>query len=94
MDGFTALFGEPEGIIISQLIWATQYTIYLSAIAFLGGGLLGSLITLSRILPIRLLNAASYIYIWLFQSLPLLMLLFLLGLGIPCLLYTSPSPRD
>ena len=39
MDGFTALFGEPEGIIISQLIWATQYTIYLSAIAFLGGGL-------------------------------------------------------
>ena len=71
MNGFTSLFGEPEGIIISQLIWATQYTIYLSAIAFLGGGLLGSLITLSRILPIR------------FQSLPLLMLLFLLGLGIP-----------
>ena len=92
MDGFTSLFGEPEGIIISQLIWATQYTIYLSAIAFLGGGLLGSLVTLSRILPIRLLNTAGYLYIWLFQSLPLLMLLFLLGLGIPKLFGQDIDP--
>ena len=92
MDGFTSLFGEPEGIIINQLIWATQYTIYLSAIAFLGGGLLGSLITLSRILPIRLLNTAGYLYIWLFQSLPLLMLLFLLGLGIPKLFGQDINP--
>ena len=92
MDGFTSLFGEPEGIIISQLIWATQYTIYLSTIAFLGGGLIGSLITLSRILPIRLLNTVSYIYIWLFQSLPLLMLLFLLGLGIPKLFEQDINP--
>ena len=83
---------EPEGIIISQLIWATQYTIYLSVIAFLGGGLFGSLITLFRILPIRLLNTTGYIYIWLFQSLPLLMLLFLLGLGIPKLFGQDIDP--
>ena len=92
MDGFISLFGEPQGIIISQLIWATQYTIYLSVIAFLGGGLFGSLITLFRILPIRLLNTTGYIYIWLFQSLPLLMLLFLLGLGIPKLFGQDIDP--
>ena len=92
MDGFISMFGEPQGIIIGQLIWATQYTIYLSAIAFLGGGLFGSLITLFRILPIRLLNTATYIYIWLFQSLPLLMLLFLLGLGIPKLFGQDIDP--
>ena len=92
MDGFTSLFGEPQGIIISQLIWATQYTIYLSAIAFLGGGLFGGLITFFRIIPSKTLNIISYTYTWLFQSLPLLMLLFLLGLGIPKLFEQDIDP--
>ena len=92
MDGFISVFGEPHGIIVGQLIWATQYTIYLSAIAFLGGGLFGSLITFFRITPSKTLNIISYTYTWLFQSLPLLMLLFLLGLGIPKLFEQDIDP--
>ena len=92
MDGFISVFGEPHGIIVGQLIWATQYTIYLSAIAFLGGGLFGSLITFFRIIPSKTLNIISYTYTWLFQSLPLLMLLFLLGLGIPKLFEQDIDP--
>ena len=92
MDVFISIFGEPHGIIVGQLIWATQYTIYLSAIAFLGGGLFGGLITFFRIIPSKTLNIISYTYTWLFQSLPLLMLLFLLGLGIPKLFEQDIDP--
>ena len=92
MDGFISVFGEPHGIIVGQIIWATQYTIYLSAIAFLGGGLFGGLITFFRIIPSKTLNIISYTYTWLFQSLPLLMLLFLLGLGIPKLFEQDIDP--
>ena len=92
MDGFISIFGEPHGIIVGQLIWATQYTIYLSAIAFLGGGLFGGLITFFRIIPSITLNIISYSYTWLFQSLPLLMRLFLLGLGRPKLFEQDIDP--
>ena len=50
-DLFVTLFGKPEGIVLFQLIEATQYTIYLSLIAFLGGGFVGALITLLRVSP-------------------------------------------
>ena len=94
---FINLFGKPEGIIISQLISACRFTIYLSLIAFLGGGVVGSLIVLMRIVPNNILNYISFIYTWLFQSVPLLMLLFLIGLGVPRLLgfeYKSLDSRD
>ena len=77
------IFDKPLGIIIAQLISATRFTIYLSLIAFIGGGLLALLITFLRIYPSKILNYISFSYVWLFQSLPLLMLLFIIGLGIP-----------
>jgi|TARA_B100001540_G_scaffold273368_1_gene258241 polar amino acid transport system permease protein len=89
---FINLFGKPEGIIISQLISACRFTIYLSLIAFLGGGVVGSLIVLMRIVPNNILNYISFIYTWLFQSVPLLMLLFLIGLGVPRLLGFDINP--
>ena len=89
---FINLFGKPEGIIISQLISACRFTIYLSLIAFLGGGIVGSLIVLMRIVPNKTLNYVSFIYTWLFQSVPLLMLLFLIGLGVPRLLGFDINP--
>ena len=89
---FINLFGKPEGIIISQLISACRFTIYLSLIAFLGGGVVGSLIVLMRIVPNNILNYISFIYTWLFQSIPLLMLLFLIGLGVPRLLGFDINP--
>ena len=91
-DFFIYFFGKPEGIIISQLIFACRFTIYLSLIAFIGGSIIGCLITFMRIIPNKFFNNLSFIYTWLFQSVPLLMLLFLLGLGIPRLLSIDVNP--
>ena len=82
-DLFINFLGKPEGIIVSQLIAATRFTVYLSLIAFLGGGLIAMAITFCRVTPNQTLNFCSYSYTWLFQSVPLLMMLFLVGLGIP-----------
>ena len=82
-DFFVSLFGKPFGHVIFQLIDATQFTIFLSLIAFFGGGVVGALITLLRVMPNRITKNFAISYIWLFQSAPLLMLFFILGLGIP-----------
>jgi polar amino acid transport system permease protein len=58
-----SIFGEFHGNVIFVLLDATQWTIYLSLTAFIGGGLLGLLITsfrVSRIKPLQWL-AISYI---------------------------------
>ncbi len=91
-DLIVTILGKPEGVIVSQLIFASQFTIYLSAIAFLGGGIIGGIFTFLRIIPNRFLNTLSFVYVWLFQSVPLLMLLFLLGLGIPRLMGKNIDP--
>ena len=49
-------------------------------------------ITFLRIIPNKLLNKLSFSYVWLFQSVPLLMLLFLSGLGVPRLLGYDIDP--
>lgn len=85
-DLFISILGKPFGIVVFQLIAATQFTIYLTLIAFIGGGLLAAFVTFCRISPSQLANRISAAYVWLFQSTPLLMLLFLLGLGVPRLL--------
>ena len=86
------LIGKPEGIIIWQLVYATQFTIYLSLIAFIGGGSIAALICFARICPSTTAQAIATAYIWLFQSVPLLMLLFLIGLGVPKLLGIDVDP--
>lgn len=91
-EAFITLFGKPFGIVIFQLLDATQFTIYLSLIAFVGGGLIGAAITLARISRRKYLVRAATSYIWCFQSVPLLMLLFLSGLGVPRLLGHDVDP--
>ena len=83
---FIDLFGKPEGIVLFQLLEATQFTIYLSLIAFMGGGILALVLAFMATVHNRFSNIISKTYIWFFQSTPLLMLLFLFGLGIPRLL--------
>ena len=83
---FIELFGKPEGIVLFQLLEATQFTIYLSLIAFTGGGILALVLAFMATVHNRVSNITSKTYIWFFQSTPLLMLLFLFGLGIPRLL--------
>ena len=82
-DLFANLFGKPEGIVLFQLLEATQFTIYLSLIAFIGGGLIALILAFMATIKNPLSNLVSTGYIWLFQSTPLLMLLFLFGLAIP-----------
>lgn len=91
-EAFIAVLGKPEGIILFQLIEATQFTIYLSLIAFAGGGLIGMLITVLRISPAKWAKRIAVSYIWLFQSTPLLMMLFLTGLGFPRLFDININP--
>lgn len=78
-----SIFGEFHGNVVYVLLDATQWTIYLSLAAFVGGGLIGLVITGLRIVPIKATKLFAISYIWLFQSIPLLMLLFLTGLGVP-----------
>ena len=77
------LLGEFHTKMLLGLLSATQWTIYLSLTAFIGGGLIGLLFTVLKICPIGWLRRLATAYIWLFQAIPLLMLLFLTGLGIP-----------
>ena len=85
-DLFVRILGAPEGIVLFQLIVATQFTIYLSLIAFFGGGVVAAGITILRVLPTKVARFVAQSYIWFFQSTPLLMLLFLFGLGVPRLI--------
>ncbi|MEC9346884.1 MAG: amino acid ABC transporter permease [Pseudomonadota bacterium] len=80
------------GIVLFQLLDATQYTLYLSGIAFAGGGLIGAAITLARVSRRKGLVRFATAWIWCFQSVPLLMLLFLSGLGVPRLLGQDVNP--
>lgn len=87
-----ALFGEFHGNVVYVLLDATQWTIYLSLTAFLGGGLIGLLVTVLRIVPSKPVQWIATGYIWLFQAVPLLMLLFLIGLGIPVFFQIDVPP--
>ena len=84
--------GKPHGVIVFQLLAACRFTIYLSLIAFIGGGAVASVITLLRISKAPALQRLSASFIWVFQSVPLLMLLFLIGLGMPALLDINVDP--
>ncbi len=72
--------------VLFSLLKATQWTILLSLVAFVGGGILGLLITIMRISKSRILREISKFYIAFFQGTPLLMQLFLIFFGIPIVL--------
>jgi len=74
-------FGSNEFLFI---LAATRWTVVLSLIAFLLGGLLGGLIAVLRISAYRPVKLLATGYIQLFQGTPLLMQLFLVyyGLGL------------
>ncbi|WP_199229483.1 amino acid ABC transporter permease [Azospirillum sp. TSO22-1] len=63
------------------LLSAVQWTLALSAIAFLGGAIAGLLIALGRTSPIKPVRLAATGYIQVFQGTPLLMQLFLVFFG-------------
>jgi polar amino acid transport system permease protein len=71
-------FGTVEML---YLLSAARWTVLLSLIAFGGGGILGLFIALARVSPYSSLRLLTSAFIQLFQSIPLLMLLFLVFFG-------------
>jgi polar amino acid transport system permease protein len=75
-------FGFPEFLFILQ---AAQWTLALSAIAFVGGAILGLVIALARTSENKTARALSTGFIQIFQGTPLLLQLFLIFFGAPVL---------
>ncbi|MBS0532603.1 MAG: amino acid ABC transporter permease [Proteobacteria bacterium] len=69
-------------IILKNLIWATQWTVYLSLIAFVGGGIVGLILLFLRTSQVKWLEVPTKLYIEFFQGTPLLMQLFLFFFGV------------
>ena len=75
-------FGLSEFLFIVQ---AAQWTLALSAIAFVGGAVLGLAVALSRTGGIRWLERVATVFTQIFQGTPLLLQLFLIFFGFPVL---------
>ncbi|MBA2961784.1 MULTISPECIES: ABC transporter permease subunit [Ramlibacter] len=80
------------------LLQGAGWTLVLSLIAFAGGGLLGFIVALCRISPVRALRWLSTAYVQLVQGTPLLILMFLsyfglsiAGLSLPALVAAGIS---
>lgn len=71
-------FGPAEALFI---LAAARWTIALSAIAFLGGGIGGLAVALARVSPRKWLSRLASGFIQVFQGTPLLMQLFLVFFG-------------
>ncbi|MGE0720006.1 MAG: amino acid ABC transporter permease [Alphaproteobacteria bacterium] len=88
-------FGTGE---VFYLVLALRWTVMLSAIAFVGGGLLGLALTVLRVAPWRPGNWLVAGYVQLFQGTPLLMQLFvfyfgfgIFGLDVPAIVAASAA---
>lgn len=71
--------------ILFALLWATRWTLLLSSIAFVCGGLAGFLLMLMRISPFRPLKYISWVYLEIVQGTPLLIQFLLAFFGISIL---------
>jgi polar amino acid transport system permease protein len=65
-----------------MLLEGLKWTVILSAIAFVGGGIVGVVIALMRTSPFALPRWFAYLYIEVFQGTPLLMQLFVFYYGV------------
>ena len=77
--------------VLLQLLVAAKWTVALSCIALIGGGLLGMVLTVAVNGPIRPLCWVSKVYIQFIQGTPLLMQLFLIYFGLPLFLRVNIS---
>jgi polar amino acid transport system permease protein len=71
--------------ILRNLLFATRWTIALSVVAFIGGGVAGIAIMAMRISKQRFAKQFASAYIGLFQGTPLLLQLFIIFFGLPML---------
>ena len=71
--------------IVRNLLMATRWTIMLSLVAFIGGGIVGLLLLYARVGGNRIADLAVRGYVQVFQGTPLLIQLFLAFFGIAAL---------
>lgn len=71
--------------IARNLLLAARWTVVLSLIAFVGGGVAGFALLAMRVSPLLWLRRVVVLYVELFQGTPLLMQLFLGFFGLPLL---------
>ena len=69
-------------VILSNLLWAARWTVLLSIIAFVCGGVVGLGVLFLRVSRVRALEIVSKLFIEFFQGTPLLMQLFLFFFGL------------
>ncbi len=69
--------------IARNLLLAARWTVLLSVVAFVGGGIVGMLLLVAAVGKSRFARNAVRAYVELFQSTPLLMQLFLVYFGLP-----------
>jgi polar amino acid transport system permease protein len=77
---------------IYYLLLAARWTLALTGLAFLGGGLVGLLIAVLRVSPVAPLRALGAGYISIVQGVPLLAWLFVFFFGLPILAGVRVSP--
>jgi polar amino acid transport system permease protein len=70
---------------VGILLAAARWTVWVSLLAFIGGGLAGFVVALARTSRSRLLRAASMAYIQVIQGTPVLIVLFLSYYGLSVL---------
>ncbi|PXW23112.1 amino acid ABC transporter permease [Paraburkholderia caballeronis] len=69
--------------ILENLLLAARWTVVLSLVSFVAGGLVGLVLLVMRVSDSRLLRAIVRVYIEIFQGTPLLMQLFLVFFCLP-----------
>jgi len=77
--------------VVRNLLLAARWTVALSLIAFVGGGLVGLLLLVLRLSPSRAGQAFVAAYVQLFQGTPLLMQLFLAYFGMALLGFNTSA---
>jgi len=77
---------------VYYLLLAARWTLALTGLAFLGGGLVGMIIAVMRVSPFALLRSASTFFVNVVQGIPLLAWLFVFFFGLPILAGVRVSP--
>ncbi|MEM9224165.1 MAG: amino acid ABC transporter permease [Pseudomonadota bacterium] len=75
--------GFTDYLVNEFLLWGVVTTIGLTLAAMAGGLILGALLALMRLSPLRAVSIVAQLYIWLFRGTPLLVQLLIIYTGLP-----------
>lgn len=73
---------EVNWLDVAYLVAAARWTLLLTLIAFIGGGLIGLLVAVLRVTPSLAARAVAFVYVQAIQGTPLLALLFVFYFGL------------